>query len=146
MSSRPRSNESRMKQGLERKAKEKAKSKKEQTPKDQIEKAKRSLKREVLRYANGNMTRAFNAFGEGVDTTFLISLVGMEIVRLQQTQDPNEVPDFRYTAAMHKYMEMMRKLLIVQEGAHAFIPDQIAVLLQSDDPDEEEVSDVPEFT
>lgn len=146
MSSRPRSNESRMKQGLERKAKEKAQSKKEQTPKDAIEKAKKSLKREVLRYANGNMTRAFNAFGEGVDTTFLISLVGMEIVRLQQTQDPNEVPDFRYTAAMHKYMEMMRKLLIVQEGAHAFIPDQIAVLLQSDDPDEEEVSDVPEFT
>jgi len=146
MSSRPRSNESRMKQGLERKAKEKAQSKKEQTPKDAIEKAKKSLKREVLRYANGNMTRAFNAFGEGVDTTFLISLVGMEIVRLQQTQDPNEMPDFRYTAAMHKYMEMMRKLLIVQEGAHAFIPDQIAVLLQSDDPDEEEVSDVPEFT
>lgn len=146
MSSRPRSNESRMKQGLERKAKDKAQSETKQTPKDAIEKAKKSLKREVLRYANGNMTRAFNAFGEGVDTTFLISLVGMEIVRLQQTQDPNEVPDFRYTAAMHKYMEMMRKLLIVQEGAHAFIPDQIAVLLQSDDPDEEEVSDVPEFT
>lgn len=144
MSSRPRSNDSRKKQGLQAKKKRDAK-KEPATPKDEIEKAKKALKREVLRYANANLTRAFNAFGKGMDITFLISLVGMEITRLQQTQDPNEPPDFRYTAAMHKYVEMMRKLLLIQEGAHTFIPNQIAVMLESVDDEEEDVSDVPEF-
>tara|TARA_R100000278_G_scaffold46562_1_gene40465 strand:+ start:80 stop:559 length:480 start_codon:yes stop_codon:yes gene_type:complete len=144
MSSRPRSNDSRKKQGIQAKKKRDAK-KEPATPKDEIEKAKKALKREVLRYANANLTRAFNAFGKGMDITFLISLVGMEITRLQQTQDPNEPPDFRYTAAMHKYVEMMRKLLLIQEGAHTFIPNQIAVMLESVDDEEEDVSDVPEF-
>jgi hypothetical protein len=143
MSSRPRSNDSRKKQGLKKKAKEEAS--KTTDTKQEIEKAKRALKREVLRYANGNLRKAFDAFGHGVDNSFLISLVGMEIVRLQQNQDPNDVPDFRYTSAMHKYCEMMRKLLIIQEGSVAFIPDQIAVLLQTDTDDDEPVSDLPEY-
>jgi len=145
MSSRPRSNDSRKKQGMDAKAKAEARNQAAST-KDEIEKAKKVLKREVLRYANGNLTKAFNAFGKGVDISFLIALVGMEITRLQQTQDPNEPPDFRYTAAMNKYIEQMRKLLMIQEGSHAFIPSQIAVMLEVDgDDDGENKSDVPEF-
>jgi len=142
LSSRPKSNKVYQEQGLRTKAKAEAKQK--ATPKDQIEQAKELLKKEVLRGANGPLRRAFETFGDGVDVQFLLSFVGMEMVRLQQSLEPGEVPDFRYTAAMSKYMEQLRKLLVMREGSASFIPENISVVL--DAVEEEEESDRPEFT
>lgn len=143
MSSRPKSNQVYKEQGLRTKAKEKAREK--ASPKEQIEQAKETLKKEVLRGVNGQLRRAFDTFGDGVDVQFLLSFVGMEMVRLQQSLEPGENPDFRYTAAMSKYMEQLRKLLVMREGSASFIPENISVQLLTDDEEEDE-SDRPEFT
>tara|TARA_R110000796_G_scaffold223904_1_gene340172 strand:+ start:103 stop:546 length:444 start_codon:yes stop_codon:yes gene_type:complete len=146
MSSRPKSNEVYKKQGLKIKQRKEAKA--NETPKEQIERARSELKKEVLRGAPSGLRRAFDAFGDGVDVQFLLSYVGMEMVRLQTSLEPGEVPDFRYTSAMTKYMEQLRKLMVMREGSATFIPENISVLLVSGDDDEEEApdeSDRPEF-
>ena len=141
MSSRPKSNDVYKKQGLKKKAKEKAK--KKLTPKEEIEIAKDNLRKEVLRGVNGNLRRAFESFGDAVDVQFMLSFVGMEVIRLQQSLEDGEVPDFRYTSAMTKYMEQLRKLIVMREGSASFIPENISVIL--DTPEEEDESDRPEF-
>ena len=143
MSSRPKSNDVYKKQGLEVKKKIEARGK--LTPKEEIDKAKELLRKEVLRGTAGNLRRAFKAFGQGVDVEFMISFVGMEITRLAQSLEEGEAPDYRYTSAMTKYLEQMRRLIIVREGSASFIPEQISVLLESAE-DDEDVSDRPEFT
>ena len=143
MSSRPKSNDVYKKQGLEVKKKVEARGK--LTPKEEIDKAKELLRKEVLRGTAGNLRRAFKAFGQGVDVEFMISFVGMEITRLAQSLEEGEAPDYRYTSAMTKYLEQMRRLIIVREGSASFIPEQISVLLESAEEDED-VSDRPEFT
>ena len=143
MSSRPKSNDVYKKQGLEVKKKIEARGK--LTPKEEIDKAKETLRKEVLRGTAGNLRRAFKAFGQGVDVEFMISFVGMEITRLAQSLEDGEAPDYRYTSAMTKYLEQMRRLIIVREGSASFIPEQISVLLESAEEDED-VSDRPEFT
>jgi hypothetical protein len=143
MSSRPKSNDVYKKQGLEVKKKIEARGK--LTPKEEIDKAKETLRKEVLRGTAGNLRRAFKAFGQGVDVEFMISFVGMEITRLAQSLEEGEAPDYRYTSAMTKYLEQMRRLIIVREGSASFIPEQISVLLESAEEDED-VSDRPEFT
>jgi|TARA_R100000084_G_C4628845_1_gene137240 hypothetical protein len=143
MSSRPKSNDVYKKQGLEVKKKIEARGK--LTPKEEIDKAKELLRKEVLRGTAGNLRRAFKAFGQGVDVEFMISFVGMEITRLAQSLEEGEAPDYRYTSAMTKYLEQMRRLIIVREGSASFIPEQISVLLESAEEDED-VSDRPEFT
>ncbi len=143
MASRPKSNDVYKKQGLEVKKKIEARGK--LTPKEEIDKAKELLRKEVLRGTAGNLRRAFKAFGQGVDVEFMISFVGMEITRLAQSLEEGEAPDYRYTSAMTKYLEQMRRLIIVREGSASFIPEQISVLLESAEEDED-VSDRPEFT
>ena len=143
MASRPKSNDVYKKQGLEVKKKIEARGK--LTPKEEIDKAKELLRKEVLRGTAGNLRRAFKAFGQGVDVEFMISFVGMEITRLAQSLEEGEAPDYRYTSAMTKYLEQMRRLIIVREGSASFIPEQISVLLESAE-DDEDVSDRPEFT
>lgn len=143
MSSRPKSNDVYKKQGLE--VKKKIEARRKLTPKEEIDKAKELLRKEVLRGTAGNLRRAFKAFGQGVDVEFMISFVGMEITRLAQSLEEGEAPDYRYTSAMTKYLEQMRRLIIVREGSASFIPEQISVLLESAE-DDEDVSDRPEFT
>ena len=143
MASRPKSNDVYKKQGLEVKKKIEARGK--LTPKEESDKAKELRRKEVLRGTAGNLRRAFKAFGQGVDVEFMISFVGMEITRLAQSLEEGEAPDYRYTSAMTKYLEQMRRLIIVREGSASFIPEQISVLLESAEEDED-VSDRPEFT
>ena len=143
MASRPKSNDVYKKQCLQVKKKIEARGK--LTPKEEIDKAKELLRKEVLRGTAGNLRRAFKAFGQGVDVEFMISFVGMEITRLAQSLEEGEAPDYRYTSAMTKYLEQMRRLIIVREGSASFIPEQISVLLESAEEDED-VSDRPEFT
>ena len=142
MSSRPKSNDVYKKQGLE--VKKKIEARRQLTPKEEIDKAKEVLRKEVLRGTAGNLRRAFKAFGQGVDVDFMISFVGMEITRLAQSLE-GEAPDYRYTSAMTKYLEQMRRLIVVREGSASFIPENISVLLESSE-DDEDVSDRPEFT
>jgi hypothetical protein len=144
MSSRPKSNDVYKKQGFKEKEKEKARS--GSSPKDEIEKARDLLKKEVLRTANGNLRRAFDTFGEGVDIQFLLSFVGMEMVRLQQSLEDGESPDYRYTSAMNKYIDQLRRLLMIREGSASFIPENISVQLTGEGADGEDESDRPEFT
>ena len=145
MSERPRNNKSRTLQGVRQKKKREAKEEApaELTTKEQIEGAKASLKKEILKGESKTLQKAFDSFGRGVDISILIGFVGMEITRLQKTLDPTEPPTFRYTTALHKYFELMRKLILMQTGSDLFIPEKIVVEMKNTT--EGDYSDQPEF-
>jgi hypothetical protein len=145
MSSRPRSNDSRTLQGVKQKNKQAAQES-DGTPKGEIEKARKRLRREVLKAVPKELRASFDSFGEGLDLKFLTNFIGIEMMRLQRSLGVQESPDFRYTSAMYKYMELLRKLLLMQTGSEAFIPDRIEVELHTFGLEkEEDYTDVIEF-
>ena len=127
MGNRPRSNKSRTLQGVEQKRKDAAKA----SPKDQIESAKDALVEEVFKTVDPGLQAAFEKYGAGCDAGFLLSVVGMEMMRLQRSIEPGEAPDFRYTSAMNKYLDQLRRLVALREGSASFIPDSISVQLEA---------------
>ena len=143
MRGRPRNNESRTLQGV----KEKTKQSKTHTPKAEIESAKDALVQEVFKTVDPGLQAAFEKYGAGCDAGFLMSIVGMELMRLQRSIEPGESPDYRYTSAVNKYLDQLRRLVTLREGADSFIPDSISVQLESisggkDGPDEDQSDDV----
>ena len=124
--SRPASNDSRKLQGV--RAKKKA-AKGDAAPsgtKVQIEANQQALIEEVLRHQPDSSRRAFMAYKDGLTPQLMIGMIGMELERLRICLG-DESPDFRYTAAVCKYFEHLRRLLQVGDTDEALIPDAIEV-------------------
>ena len=123
--SRPASNDSRKLQGV--RAKKKAKGKAEPTTtKQQIEANQQALIDEILRHQTAASRRAFMAYKDGLTPQLMIGMVGMELERLRLCLG-DESPDFRYTSAVSKYLEHLRRLLQVGDTDEALIPEAIEV-------------------
>jgi len=144
MRDRPRNSKSRETQGVKAKRKAAAKGNGKATPKTKIHGARDELRKEILKGTAPELKKAFDRFSDGCDIQTLISVVGMELRRMQSTLEPGERPDYRYNAAMHRYLDQLRKLVMMREGADSFIPDEMTVTLDVGD-DADDTSDEPEF-
>ena len=127
--SRPASNDSRKLQGVRAKAKAKAKAEPAAEPsstKQQIEDNQQALIDEILRHQPASSRRAFMAYKEGLTPQLMIGMVGMELERLRLSLG-DDCPDFRYTSAVSKYLEHLRRLLQLGDTDEALIPEAIEV-------------------
>ena len=145
MSSRPRSNDSRKLQGVQKKAKEKAR-KEKQTPKHEIEKARDDLTAAILSNLPDELRGAFDLYSNGIEPRHLMGLLGVEITRLQHKQATGDY-DYRDATHFHRTMDQARRIQAMHQGSNAYIPDKINVELHAVgvDPEEEDFSDKPEF-
>ena len=124
--------------------KAKKRDKRERSTRTQAEKAQRALEREILRNVPPELKSAFKRWRDGATNDILLGVLGLELHRLQNSLGDRE-PDFRYSAAVQKTLEAIRRVLLAREENAAFIPDKVVLTLDRGADNEEDFSDEPEF-
>ena len=137
---RPRSNDSRKLAGVRQKKRDSRTA----TPRDKMEKARKSLEREILKNADPGLRSAYKRFREGITSSVLMGILGMELVRLQRSLGPDGSPDFRYSAASQKLLDLIRRTLAMDQEQESFIPDRVHLTIERPE-GLVDVSDEPEF-
>ena len=137
---RPRSNDSLKLGGVRQKKRDSRKA----TPRDKMEKARKALEREILKNADPGLRSAYKRFREGITSSVLMGILGMEYLRLSRSLGEEGTPDYRYNAAMQKLLDQIRRTLAMDQEQESFIPDRVHLTIERPE-GLVDVSDEPEF-